>query len=482
METPQPLPLVILANREPYIHVHTPCGIETRRPASGLVSALEPVMQQKGGYWIAQGCGSADVETADRHGMIAVPPHDPTYQLKRVWLSPSEKKAYYDGFSNEALWPLFHLAHQQPIFRSSDWETYRRVNELFSRSLPHESLKAPHIFLVQDFHLALVPSLLRQNTSLTDHHQIAMVWHIPWVPSEVFRICPWATEILEGMLGADLISFHTQAYCNNFLESCERLLESRVDYARHSVTLRGHETRVRAIPLGISPEPIERLSKTEIQRFLAQEFGISPAVLGLGVDRMDYTKGILERFAALERFFELEPESLGVFSFLQIASPSRTEVPAYQEFTEKVIREAKRINHRFEGQFPATTPPIQLIHRQCDWNELGRLYQAAQICVVSPLHDGMNLVAQEYLWARSADDGALILSRFAGASQSLPQAFLVNPYDTEDLAQSLRSAHRLALRPPTPEHQARMNLLREKVGQRTSLVWAQELLNELTAV
>ena len=479
MGNPAADPLVVFANREPYIHMHSADGVEVLRPASGLVSALEPVLKRRGGLWIAHGSGSADAEHSDPHGELVVPPEDPSYRLKRVWLSPAEKKSYYDGFSNEALWPLFHLAHHQPTFRRTDWEGYIRVNERFAESLELAADGKNRMILVQDFHLALVPRMLRDRLGATPaSSRIGFVWHIPWVPADIFRICPWAKEILIGILGADLVTFHAQSYCINFLESCDRLLECRVDRERQSVTHQGHETRIRSIPIGIDAPEFQSRTPRELRRRVAEKFGVNPEILALGVDRLDYTKGIPQRFLAVERFLELNPSLVGRFTLLQIASPSRTDVPAYQRFGEGVVEEADRINSRFERQIgPEGSPAIRLVGTQQDWNSLELLYQAADLCLVTSLHDGMNLVAKEYLWSRSTDTGALLLSRFAGASQELEEAFLVNPYDIEDSAATLA----LALATPEIERRERMQRLRRRVMERTAQDWANEVLAHLSA-
>jgi trehalose 6-phosphate synthase len=479
MENPDHNPLVVFANREPYIHVHSPDGVEVHRPASGLVSALEPVLQHRGGLWIAHGSGSADAEHCDLDGRLDVPPHAPRYQLKRVWLTPSERRAYYDGFSNEALWPLFHIAHHQPIFRKGDWEAYTRVNERFAQSLSHESLSGTPSILVQDFHLALVPRMLRKSLALQGFiPRIGLVWHIPWVPSDVYRICPWAAELLIGILGADLVTFHTQSYCNNFLECCERLLECRVDRDRQSVTYHGHETRIRAVPIGIDPAPVIGHSEHALRSYVRMKFGIEPEILAVGVDRLDYTKGIPERLQAIERFLDQNPSYVGRFSFLQIASPSRTDVPAYRTFAEGVQLEADRINARFEPLIgPGLALPIRIESAHHDWDSINMLYQAADVCLVTSLHDGMNLVAKEYAWSKRDDSGALILSRFTGASTELQEAYLVNPYDIDDMADVLRAV----LSASAEEKRERMRRLRERVSSRTAQSWADEVLETLAA-
>ncbi|NDD91852.1 trehalose-6-phosphate synthase [bacterium] len=479
--------LVIFSNREPYSHVHTQRGIEIHRPASGLVSALEPVLREFGGLWIAHGSGSADAETCDQNGMLAVPPEDPRYQLKRVWLSPSERRSYYDGFSNEGLWPLFHLAHHEPTFRRTDWESYNKVNERFAQSLSDRELESASSILVQDFHLALVPRFLRSRLPKDNVTQkIALTWHIPWIPAEIFRICPWPTEILEGMLGADLITFHTASYCLNFLECCERLLECRVDREKSTITLRGAQTRVIAAPIGIDPPPLQPRSNQELRQALLSKFGIAPEILGLGVDRLDYTKGIPQRLLAIERFLEQYPSFLGRFSFLQIASPSRTEVPAYRRFALSVEAETKRINEKFQNILRDSDldhsesryrrcPPIHLVTENQDWECLGDLYRSADVCIVSSLHDGMNLVAKEYVWTKTNLKGALLLSKFTGASQELREAFLFNPYDQDESARAIYAS----LIATEEDLKERMTKMHARVASRDSKAWADEIITSL---
>ncbi|MBU6375996.1 MAG: trehalose-6-phosphate synthase [Bdellovibrionales bacterium] len=489
MNDQTPRNLVIFSNREPYIHAHTRHGIEVQRPASGLVSALEPVMRKLGGLWIAHGSGSADAETCDTSGVIAVPPEDPLYRLKRVWLSPTEQRQYYDGFSNEALWPLFHLAHHQPIFRRTDWDTYTRVNERFANSLSDAELSAASSILVQDFHLALVPQFLRSRISQAQlSSRIALTWHIPWIPSEIYKICPWAKDLLAGMLGADLITFHTASYGINFLESCERLLECRIDRERQTVTFKGRDTKVKATPIGIDPPPLANKNQSTLKGAIFRKFGVSAEILALGVDRLDYTKGIPQRLLAIEEFLDKNPQFLGKFCFIQIASPTRTEVTAYRNFSLRVQSETQRINQKFKTQLSMETselkvhpllycPPIRLVLENQTWESLGELYRAADLCIVSSLHDGMNLVAKEYVWAKGNLNGALLLSKFAGASHELPEAFLFNPYDQEESARLIYTA----LTASQSELRERMKKMNHRVTARDARAWAEDILSSMTA-
>ncbi|MBU6376468.1 MAG: trehalose-6-phosphate synthase, partial [Bdellovibrionales bacterium] len=324
--------------------MHKGGGIELLRPASGLVTALEPILRSSGGLWVAHGSGSADRETVDKNSEINVPPENPNYRLKRVWLTEDQERGYYYGFSNEGLWPLCHLAHTRPNFRLSDWQQYGAVNQKFCEETPQDALHEDSIILVQDYHFALLPRMLRIRSQ--SRARIGLFWHIPWPNPEAFGICPWASELLNGMLGAHVVSFQTQYHCNNFLETCDRYLEARVDWDRFSVTMGSHETLVRAFPIGIDTSPVRSISEKERSE-LKIKYGIEASIIGVGVDRLDYTKGLIERAEAIERFLEKNPNYVGKFSFIQVGSPTRTQIPAYQNLGAQLERTVDRINSRF---------------------------------------------------------------------------------------------------------------------------------------
>jgi trehalose 6-phosphate synthase len=466
--------LVVIANREPYIHQRKGDKIEVIRPASGLVTALEPILRQCGGLWIAHGSGSADMEVTNAQGEVAVPPEKPTYTLKRVTLSKEEEEGYYYGFSNEGLWPLCHLAHTRPVFRLSDWQNYLRVNQKFADAIPNGALTSDSLFLLQDYHFALLPQLLK-NRSGTNGPKISIFWHIPWPNPEAFGICPWHKELLQGMLGADVIGFHTQYHCNNFLEACNRYLEARIDYEHFSVTMGNHETLIRAFPIGIDTAPVRKISDTEIQELKAK-YGINAQYIAVGVDRIDYTKGILERCEAVERFLERYPEYIGKFSLVQMGSPSRTHIPAYRMLYEQISETVKRINDRYSrGEGETRYQPIIFLAEHHEWKDIQYFYQMGDICMVTSLHDGMNLVAKEYVWCQKPERGSLILSKFTGASRELTESFIVNPYSVEEIADAIASALRLT----SEEKARRMTSMREKVQTRNAYKWAAELIEAL---
>ncbi len=473
--------LFAVSNREPYEHFHQGRDIRAQVPASGLVTALEPVLRACEGTWVAHGAGDADRETVDEHDRLGVPAEEPHYTLRRVWLDKQEIEGYYYGFANEGLWPLCHIAHTRPTFRAEDWECYQTVNQKFARALLEEMRGAERpVVLVQDYHFALLPLTVKERFPSC---RLAIFWHIPWPNPEAFGICPWQRELLEGLLGADLIGFHTQTHCNNFLETVDRALESRTDWDRFAVNRHGHFTLVRPFPISVATQdgntslasPAESTSVYLERAALFKELGVEAAFMGIGVDRVDYTKGILERFSGIERFFERYPAYRGKFTFVQIGAPSRTHIKRYHDLFADVESEAERINWKFQT---ASWKPVVFLKRHHSHREIDRFYKAADVCLVTSLHDGMNLVAKEFVAAREDDQGALILSRFTGASRELRDALMVNPYDTEQVA----SAIYFALEMNPEERTARMRRMRRAVKDNNIYRWAANLIGELSEI
>ena len=471
-------PLFVVSNREPYVHVlnERDKTISVMVPASGLVTALEPVLLACNGTWVANGNGSADRETVDEHDRLRVPPDHPSYTLRRVWLTDEEDKGYYEGFSNEGLWPLCHIAHTRPVFRPEDWIYYQRINRRFADVVLQEmeGTETP-ILLAQDYHFALLPRMVKEARP---DARVAIFWHIPWPNSEVFGICPWQRELVDGLLGADLIGFHIQTHCNNFLETVDRAVEALTEWDRFAVNRQGHVTRVRPYPISVEfPEngtAVEETRSAGSERAaICEELGIEASLLGVGVDRVDYTKGILERFRAVERFLELNPGYQRRFSLVQIGAPSRTDIDRYRHFLDEVTAEADRINAAYQtGRWK----PIVLLKRHHSHEEVARYYRAASVCMVTSLHDGMNLVAKEFVASRSDERGALILSTFAGAAHELSDALLVNPYDISQLSEAI---HR-ALEMSEEEQIKRMQWMRRTVRERNIFQWAAHLISDLT--
>jgi trehalose 6-phosphate synthase len=465
--------VVILANREPYIHERRDDGrVHVVHPASGLVTALEPVMRACSGVWVAHGSGSADRDAVDRRAHVRVPPGEESYALRRVWLNEEEERGYYYGFANEGLWPLCHLVYTRPTFRAADWRHYEAVNRRFAAAVCDEVEGPDPIVLVQDYHFALAPAMIREGLPRAT---VIAFWHIPWPSPDRLGVCPWPRELLEGMLGSSVVGFHTQQHCNSFIDCVDRFLEARIDRERMSVVLGGRETLVRAYPISIewpnhwaaSAPPV-----AECRRSVLAELGLGPdGLVGVGVDRLDYTKGIEERLLAVERTLERFPRLRGRFTFAQLGAPSRTLIPEYRGLNERVEAVADRINRRFaEG----TWRPIALLRAHHEPPTIFRYLRAADLCYVSSLHDGMNLVAKEFIAAREDERGVLILSRFTGAARELAEALLVNPYDLEEASAAMATA--LAMSPA--EQAERMRALRGQVSDFNVYRWAGRMLTD----
>jgi trehalose 6-phosphate synthase len=463
--------LIVVSNREPYLHSFDGEDIRCTTPASGLTTALDPVMRACGGTWVAHGSGDADQAVSDEQGRVMVPPERPAYTLRRVWLTKKEEQGYYYGFANQALWPLCHIAYARPRFDSGDWDQYCAVNRKFAQAVLQEAEGEPAVVFVQDYHFALLPRLLRRaRPDLVVIH----FWHIPWPNRETFRVCPWQDEIIDGLLGNDLMSFHVQDHCNNFLETVDRGTESRVDMAQFSVTRNGRTTLVQPHPISIDPEAVSAALPVDLdreERRLRKRLHLGASRLLVGVDRVDYTKGIPERFRAVDRLLERHPDLKATFTFVQVGAPSRVHIPAYRRLNEELSELADEINWRH------ATPewrPIVFLNEHCGPDRVYLLDRLATGCVVSSLHDGMNLVAKEFVAARTDGQGVLVLSRFAGAARELGDAILINPFAIDEFAEALW----VALTMPAEEQQRRMGHLRRDVADNNVYRWAGMLLSE----
>ena len=467
-------PMVVVANREPYLHVRRDGKIKVLRPASGLVSGVEPILKACGGTWVGHGAGDADRETVDESDRVRVPPEEPRYSLRRVWMTKEQEEGYYYGFSNEGLWPLCHIAHARPQFRAEDWKQYHDVNRLFADAVLSEieGVDEPCV-LIQDYHFALLPRMIKEARP---DARVSLFWHIPWPNPEAFGICPWQRDILDGMLGADVLGFHIQYHCNNFLETVDRALECRIDWERFAVRRGEHMTLVKPYPISVAME--EDAGTPPSKDALMASVGAKGSILALGVDRLDYTKGILERFLAVERFLESNSSFVGRFVFVELGAPSRTTIPRYRDLVEEVNKEAERINARFETKDNKGWKPLVLAVAHHERTEVARWYRVADICAVTSLHDGMNLVAKEYVAADREEPGALILSRFTGASRELRDALIVNPYDVERVADALREA--VEMEPE--ERRRRWDSMREVIRENNIYRWGARLVDDLARV
>ncbi|WP_298243580.1 trehalose-6-phosphate synthase [uncultured Bradyrhizobium sp.] len=461
--------VLVLSNREPYIHNRTDDGVVVQRPASGLVSALEPIMRACGGTWIAHGSGSADRDTVDAQDRIRVPEGSPAYALRRVWISEAEQDGYYYGFANEGLWPLCHIVFVRPSFRTDDWQTYQRVNQRFADAVVAEARTEDPVVLVQDYHFALAPKMIRQRLPRAT---IISFWHIPWPNAETFSICPWRREIIEGMLGSTILGFHTQFHCNNFIECVDRFVESRIDREVQAVSLGGHETRIRAYPISIewppgalAGVPARDACRAEV---LAKFDLVENTKVIVGVERFDYTKGIPDRMQAIDALLTRDPSWKGRLVFIQVAAPTRSKLGTYSRLQSEAENLASEIN----GRHGDDQSPIRLIARHYESSDVFKLFRAADVCVVSSLHDGMNLVAKEFVSCRDDNAGVLVLSSFTGAAREMSEALIVNPYDTEELAAAIKRAMTM----PLDEQAERMKLMRQQVKENNVYRWAGTML------
>ena len=462
---------VIVSNREPYIHSFEGEEIVCQIPPSGLTIALDPVMRACGGLWVAHGSGEADRQVVDASDHLQVPPENPAYTLRRVWLSKEEEDRYYYGFSNEALWPLCHIAYTRPSFNADDWAAYQAVNKKFADAILKEVGDRRAFVFIQDYHFALLSRLLKRSNIRT-----AQFWHIPWPNPEAFRICPWAEELLDGLLGNDLLGFHVQYHCQNFLDTVDRMIEAKMDYERFEITRGGLTTKIKPFPISVDFEAIaERAASppvAEEMKRLQRRHGLRGRLIGLGVDRIDYTKGIPERLRAIDRLLERHPDLQTRFVFVEVGVPSRVHIGAYQRVNDEIDQLVESINWKYQTD---SWKPILYLKQHATPMSLQAWYRLASVCIVSSLHDGMNLVAKEFVASRAQEDGVLILSRFTGAARELSDATLINPYAVDEVAEILHQAVTLA----PEEQQRRMRNLRAQVREHNIYRWAGQVLSAL---
>jgi trehalose-6-phosphate synthase len=466
---------VVVSNREPYVHSFDGPKVKFFKPASGLTVALDPVMQACGGTWVAHGSGDADREVVDQANKVSVPPDNPAYSLKRVWLSKEEENGYYYGFANEALWPLCHIVYNRPVFRESDWNTYTKVNEIFARNILEEVGDRKAFVFIQDYQLSLVARFIKQSNRASNIIT-AQFWHIPWPNPEAFRICPWQKDILEGLLSNDLLGFHIRYHCNNFMDTVSRALEARVDFERYEITYNSHKTAVRPFPISVDFDEFSSGARApEIEREIARiklSLGLENQAIGIGLERLDYTKGIPDRLRAIDRFFEKNPQYLTKMVFIQAGVTSRIHIEAYKTLNKEIDGLVEQINWKYRSE---KWKPIVLFRENLPPHTLLALRRMANFCIVSPLHDGMNLVAKEFVASRFDEDGVLILSPFAGSSRELTDALLVNPYATDHFADAIK----MALEMPEAERQKRMKRMRAIVRENNIYKWASDIISDL---
>ncbi len=467
--------IVVVSNREPYMHVTQNGHVQCIRPASGVTVALDPVMRASRGVWVAHGSGSADRRVSDSNGYVSVPPGHPQYRLRRVWLSKRQENGYYYGFANSALWPLCHVAFRRPVFRRTDWEAYRRVNRIFADHVAEEIRDQRAFVFIQDYHFALLPRMLRERCPRA---VIAHFWHIPWPNPEIFRVCPWRHEILDGMLGSDVLGFHIRYHCQNFIDTVDRELEARPDRELTAIVYGGHTTRIRAFPISIDFEDVSRQAASARTRKAAATFHRKRrlkknTILGVGADRLDYTKGVPDRLEAIDRLLERYPQYQGRFVFVQAGVPSRTQIEEYRRVNQEVAAKVAALNEKYQmGEWQ----PVIFLHEHVPLAELLGIYRLARFLVVSSLHDGMNLVAKEFVASKVDRSGVLLLSRFTGAARELKDAVIVNPFAPDDLAEKMHAAIEM----PQLEVRRRMTRLRTQVRDNNIYKWAAEIIRKLS--
>lgn len=464
---------IVVANREPFIHRYEDEQIRVIKPASGMVTAIDPIMDASGGTWVAHGSGDADRDTVDAFDRISVPPDKPTYSLRRVWLTKQQEEAYYYGLSNEGLWPLCHVTFTRPVFRPKDWAAYREVNQLFADVVLQEAGNSPTFVFIQDYHFCLLPRMLKSaNANLI----VAQFWHIPWPNREVFRVFPWKEELLDGLLGNDLLGFHVRYHCQNFLDTVDRSIEARVDNDRFEITRNGQLTTIRDFPISI--DFLEHHTTAQLpsvdkrMKYWRKRVGHDVKFLGVGIERLDYTKGIPQRLQAVDYLLEQQPELRGKFMFLQIGAPSRSHIPEYQRIEDEVENLVESINFKWKERH---WQPILFLKEHHGPEDMMALHRLSQFCVVSSLHDGMNLVAKEYIASRADNDGILILSHFTGSSRELTDALLVNPFAVDQLADAMSKACTM----PLEERRRRMIRMREHLERHNVYRWGGKVLSEL---
>lgn len=464
---------IVVANREPFIHSYAGDQITVMTPASGMATAIDPIMDASGGTWIAQGTGDADREVVDAFDRIAVPPENPTYTLRRVWLTKEQENGFYYGLSNEGLWPLCHITFTAPVFRPSDWEKYREVNRLFADAVLQEAGNQPTFIFVQDYHFCLLPRMLKQaNANLI----VAQFWHIPWPNREVFRVFPWKEELLDGLLGNDLLGFHVRHHCQNFLKTVEWTIEARVDTDRFQITRGGLTTSIREFPISIDFAEHASMAQdpgvnAAMERW-RKRLGKTAEFLGIGIERLDYTKGIPQRLQAVDYLLNQHPELRRRLVFLQIAAPSRSHIPEYQKVEDEVENLVEDINFRWKER---GWQPVVFLKEHHGPEDMMALHRLARFCLVSSLHDGMNLVAKEFIASRGDNDGVLILSKFTGSARELTDAIQVNPFAVHELAEAMFQAVEM----PLEERMRRMQRMREHVREHNVYWWGGRILSEL---
>lgn len=462
---------ILVSNREPFLHSYDKKGkIICERSIGGVSISFDSIMKATHGTWVAYGGSQADKKSVDKKNHIQVPPGNHKYTLRRIWMTDEERRGYYEGFSNETLWPLCHMVFTKPNFRESDWFAYKEINKRFAYAVLEEIKGKKALVWIQDYQLALVAKYIKEKRPDV---LIGQFWHIPWPANEIFRICPWKKEILIGLLSNDLLGFHRLYHVDNFLKNVALELEANINYEDSIVNLKKYKTKVGFFPISVDYEDIsERLKRKDgfkeaIKKYIP--FGFK--YLALGVDRVDYTKGIPNRLLAIEYFLDKNPKYIKKFVYFGVGAPSRSGIKAYRELNKYILKTVDRINKKFGKD---KWQPIIYYNNVIKRQEILQIAKNADLCLITPLDDGMNLVAKEYVVANKGD-GALVLSEFAGASKELSESFLVNPYNIRETGKAIK----VALEMTAKERITRMKKMKENIKERNLFRWAGKFLLEI---
>jgi trehalose 6-phosphate synthase len=464
--------LVIASNRQPYIHKLSRGKIECTRGPGGVVTALDPIMRSLGGSWVCCGSGDAD-KLAAKNSKVKVPPHDPSYELRYIWLSKEENIGYYFGYSNQGLWPLSHLVFTKPDFDNEHWQVYKQVNKKFAQNIDKEIKGKKAIVFVQDYHLTLVSKYLKE---INPEAITLLFWHIPWPTYDVFRILPQKAELLKGMLSYDLLGFHINYFCNNFFDAVANEIEAKVNTENRLVVHKGHTSLVRDYPISVDFEGINKISQEkeveDLAKTFKEELGLAGYKVIIGLDRIDYTKGIIERIRAIDKLLDNHPELKEKIIFVQMGEISRIHILQYKQLNERVNALVEEVNFKHSRHH---WKPILFLRRHLNFKEVLAFYKIADLCIVSSLHDGMNLVAKEFISSKTDEKGALVLSKFTGASRELKDAWLMNPYSTEEASDVIFKALSMS----ESEKKKRMKKLRQVVQRNDIWKWIGRIISDI---
>ncbi len=465
--------LIVVSNREPYVHYFEGDEIKYYVPPGGLVTALSPIMEASGGYWVAQASGEADRLVINNANELACPPGSSEFTLKRVFLTKEEETGFYYNFANKGLWPLCHVAYVRPKFEAGDYQVYKSVQGKFADAIAEIAGDRPAFVFIQGYHFANLARMVKERVK---NVVTAQFWHIPWPNSEVVRILPFKEELLDSLLYNDLLAFQTQFHVMNFLDSVNRFLEARVEYDMSKITKGGRKTTVRSFPIGIDLDQVSQLSSDKqienIRQDLVLKYRLKNKIVAIGIDRIDYTKGIMERFQAIDRFLEMNPEYVGKFVFVQLGALSRMQIPEYRELNDALNYLMISINQKYQS---LGWKPIIFVRANHSKESLTAWNGIADIEMVTSLHDGMNLVAKEFVASKNDLTGTLVLSEFTGAARELSDALQVNPYYTDGIAGAIKTAVEMS----SEEQKKRMLKMREVVGHQNVYRWAAKLLSEI---